>query len=249
MPKHGRKRRATTDFTVEHWCSPDEFTTFYKQEVKPKLTTLVDHKKQLDNWPFRHFLSLPDIIGTKHFLLDLFSRWDSRQGAFNFDGMLLHPTADEFAIILGLRARGRPMTERPLKSNNKKIQSDTWRRFIPEGPLNRGTLQSLLIRELGENCTATLEEWVSMFTMLLFSYVLFTRTNANVPMHLWEFVDNLEGLWNYGWGQAVHRDTCSQFEAIAKAVKGYYEGSGKKQVVMQGCIFVLMVCFQYTQTT
>lgn len=52
--------------------------------------------------------------------------------------------------------------------------------------------------------------------MYLFSMVLFTRVDAGVP---WGWVDDLEELWYYAWGPAVHHFTTRNFKDVAQTVQ------------------------------
>jgi hypothetical protein len=45
---------------------------------------------------------------------------------------------------------------------------------------------------------------------------VFTRVDAGVPMFLWENVDDLEELWYYAWGPAVHHFTTRNFKDVAQ---------------------------------
>jgi len=85
----------------------------------------------------------------------------------------------------------------------------------------------LLEHLLGEEQLATPDEWVSLFTMLLFSTVLFTKVDTTLPMWLWYFV-------------SVHNYKVQNFREVASEVHAQSITGRTGCPSITGCPFALM---------
>jgi hypothetical protein len=66
--------------------------------------------------------------------------------------------------------------------------------------------------------------------------LFFPQPNGHVIVQLLEYVDDLDSLWMYGWGPAVHQCIYAGIPALAEKVK---MGSQQKLAFLPGCSFAL----------
>lgn len=63
-------------------------------------------------------------------------------------------------------------------------------------------LECAIVDAIKKNCPA--KEVVGLLVMYLFTTILFPRSGAAVPVHLFNYVEDVEQLYDYNWADAVY---------------------------------------------
>lgn len=233
-------KRQRDGFYVANFCNVNDFRKKWKV-ISDKMNE-EHHRLIRQHWPFQHFLHMPAITVSRHFILDLFKNWDFDKGGFVYNGQNLYTSDNDFSIILGLMARGNKIKTKPLKTKAEELKSKVCAKFFPgDSYLVREDVEKCLMEQLEPEGFATPKEVISLFTMWFFSMVLFPCINRRVPMYLWEYVDDIEKLWDRAWGPAVHQHTSALFKSVATQVRDHYLYGTGSSPGMQGCAFAMEV--------
>ncbi|KAG9444809.1 hypothetical protein H6P81_016149 [Aristolochia fimbriata] len=76
-----------------------------------------------------------------------------------------------------------------------------------------------LVRKDGDMETIT-----KLVVLMVFVCILFPQANYGVPLTLYRYIDDLNGLKEYAWGEALHRHLVLQLSRKKAKNNGYFAG-------------------------
>lgn len=177
--------------------------------------------------PFGHFLDAqPTRINTciVEFLL---KRYDSDSRGFHLGTrqVFLPFNPAEFSVVLGLHRGGQHV---PISTKRKSRILDKY--FCGKSTnIERQKIVEYMQQLVGDRDEH--DDFARPFILLVFSCLLFPNGNQTVPPHVCHYVDNLETIGLYSWGDAT-------FTYLLKSMELSKKGEFKKQV--NGCLFGLL---------
>jgi hypothetical protein len=93
----------------------------------------------------------------------------------------------------------------------------------------------------GKRDKKSIEDFVRLFVLLVFSTILFPTNNYRPPHTLFVYVDNVKELSHYGWGEAVF----AYLVPSITAAKEELERRPTSMNYMDGCVVGLLVCCKH----
>ena len=184
--------------------------------------------------PFGHFLDSPNVrISTKCIKAILY-KWDAGRRGLTIAGNFLEFTAEDLSVVLGVPCHGKCVHWDGIKIKSQILKDhfhDNASRF------SRDEVKEKLKNLAGKCDKESVEMFVKMFVLLIFATILFPTNNYHPPHSIFVYVDNLNELGHYGWGQAIYQYLLSSIQIAKKAIEQYPE----KMHYMDGCVVGLLV--------
>ena len=97
-------------------CSPP-----YLHKLVSELSSHIS-KEQLaavSRTPFQQYWNIPDIPISSKFVIAVLKQWDSSNASLNIAGKVLALTVEDLSVVLGLKAHGRQVHLRSVKTKSK----------------------------------------------------------------------------------------------------------------------------------
>jgi len=145
------------------------------------------------------------------------------------DDIAIPFTAEEFGIVMGLQHVGQPV------DLELKMGSDMVERLF-EGKfhnVSRSEIYTKLLEFADKHGEKDVDDFVRLYILLVFNCILFPMSNYSTPRFLLPYVDDLDGISMYAWGDAV-------YQFLLDELKNHLEGDSGKRY-FDGCAIGLMV--------
>jgi hypothetical protein len=188
--------------------------------------------------PFRHFWTMPNISVSSRFVIAALKQWDSNSASINIGGRALPMTVDDLSVILGLKAYGKDVRLRKMRTKSQTLKTLF---NSTASKADRATLIETLWILAGSTDETSVNNFVRAFVLMVFNTVLFPTKTYRIPPKLFVFVDNLEELDCYNWGKAVH-------EFLVVSIRRFLEDRGLEKLIkhnkatyIDGCIVGVLV--------
>ena len=100
-------------------CSPP-----YLHKLVSELSSHIS-KEQLaavSRTPFQQYWNIPDIPISSKFVIAVLKQWDSSNASLNIAGKVLALTVEDLSVVLGLKAHGRQVHLRSVKTKSKTLK-------------------------------------------------------------------------------------------------------------------------------
>ena len=177
--------------------------------------------------PFGHFLTAPGKNISGALVECLANRYDPEQRGFVLgSNVLVEFKLEEFSCVLGLKYAANavhpklvlpsPIVSRLFGGHLKNVKR---KKII-------GHLRNLAGKRDRKG------DFARLYVLLAFNCLLFPESNQGTPAFVVHYVDNLEELWEYAWGDACYR-------YLEESIRLYREGRTERAI--NGCTFGLLV--------
>ncbi|XP_068648631.1 protein MAIN-LIKE 2-like isoform X2 [Aristolochia californica] len=227
---HSKEGGASRDNKIQCRCCPSRFVD------KVNELALTDrHKEILNQTPFGHLISLPKVVVQRTLIDDLLGRWKFVERAFQLGSKLVAFLPSDVALIMGLSMRGGNIDHHM----NVGI-SDIHTRLFTTKIVKRDMIEARLIEVSKGECQESIHDTVKLLVLYLFCVFLFPYSNVSLPYKYFRLVDNLEGLCDYAWANAVHEFLVDSISVASKKVQERNSGAPARPVgYLNGCAIVL----------
>lgn len=192
------REKTPKDTIAKTRCSVNTAMEFFHQEVFPLLSD--EHIKILSQTPFLHLFAFPRGISiSRPIIHQILLLWNRSEDCFKIKGKKLEFRPEEISLVMGLQFNGSKVIYKRKELTQSVIRS---RYFQPSGEISRNLLEEKILDALRERSPAS--DVVSLLVMYLFTMILFPQANGSVPLHMFQYVDDLDRLDTYSWGKAVY---------------------------------------------
>ncbi|KAF4393961.1 hypothetical protein G4B88_025930 [Cannabis sativa] len=163
----------------------------------------VHQSEALQKTGFGNLLSIPNQRLNKSLLDELMRRWDTNKQAFVLPRGEISLNLMDIALILSLRVVGPPVSlvnSIPFGDLERDYGAVIWKRKI--------TVTSLesKLNSFGDLCS---DEFVITFLMYTFGTFLFPNANGTVDSRLLSYIQDVDSIRRFSWGEAVLKDVCN----------------------------------------
>ena len=213
---------------AESRCSPQLFITEMKK-LDERITP--QQRDAVMRTPFSHFLQCSPNYNNAALMESIVDKYnDDIVGFAVGKGVTLSFPSTELSCVLGLRDAGVH-----VHPGLKKVPTVVRRFFDGKlGNVNRTTIIKVLHQIAGNEEWAAgerdIEDFARVFILFLFNTILFPTAHKYVPPYIIHYVDDLESIDEYAWGEAVHA-------FLVNSLKKRAEG----RTYVDGCTFGLVV--------
>lgn len=192
-----KAKKAARYTIINNKCIVDTSMKFIHTQVLPKLN--VDHLKLFLNTPFLHLFCFPKGVQANNVVVHkILTMWDNDKSLFKFHEKELKFTAEEVSLIMCLPNIGKHVNY--ARTVTKSMLRH--RHFPRKKSIRRADFQKGIVKALDDpNCSP--EDVVGLLVMYLFTTILFPQAGGAVPLHLFNYVEKLDELKKYNWGEAV----------------------------------------------
>uniref|UniRef100_A0A803QE03 Aminotransferase-like plant mobile domain-containing protein n=1 Tax=Cannabis sativa TaxID=3483 RepID=A0A803QE03_CANSA len=179
-------------------------TRFSLPSFLKQVKRLTDHQSEaLQKTGFGNLLSIPNQRLNKSLLDELMRRWDTNKQAFVLPRGEISLNLMDIALILSLRVVGPPVSlvnSIPFGDLERDYGAVIWKRKI--------TVTSLesKLNSFGDLCS---DEFVITFLMYTFGTFLFPNANGTVDSRLLSYIQDVDSIRRFSWGEAVLKDVCN----------------------------------------
>ncbi|CAO2839167.1 unnamed protein product [Amaranthus hypochondriacus] len=203
------------------------FTTKFSMSsfVKKVEELTHDQRTALEKVGFGYLIRIHHHTLRKNLLVEWMERWDSDKRVFVLNERELTITSVEAALILGLRAAGKPVIlheDDQLSKLEEEYGATQSNRKISISAIER-RLQSL-----GDLHN---EDFVRTFLLFIFGTLLFPSSSAKVDSRYLSLLKDLDRICEYAWGVAVVEDL---FNWLSKRKE-------EQTKSIEGCLILLQI--------
>jgi hypothetical protein len=175
----------------------DVAMNFFHKDVLKKLTA--EHMKLLALTPFLHLFAFPKNSQANNAILhNILLMWDGSENYFNFKGAKLEFTAEKVSLIMCLPSNGNPVVYKRKMITGFSLRA---RHFRFNQDISRHQLEQAILKAIDDKVVA--DDVVELLVMYIFTTILFPQAGGTVPVHIFHYVENIEKLWFFSWGEAV----------------------------------------------
>ena len=239
-----KKDKHSRETTIQNRCSPDAAMNFFHNQVLMKLTA--EHIRLLCKTPFLHLFAFPKGTQASRVVLhQILLMWDRQKRCFGFNGSDLHFTSEEVSLVMCLPSKGIQVncdrtsyTDSPLR----------WRHFRDMTRITKPDLEKAILKAIDDKCAPA--DVVGLLVMYLFTSTLFPQANGCVPTLFFPYVEIIEKIRTYNWGDAVHGllmdsiPSCSSWcRRMEKGGEDCGGSSEKSSPVLPVCTLALIVSY------
>lgn len=193
--------------------------------------TMTDaQRKRIETTPFKFFLDMPKKLDiSKKLLKVMLAKWDDHSDGFRVRDRVVSFSPLDVCFGLGLRIVG----EKVKFEDDHYRQPSHTRNLFGKRDLNIKKVKELLGEYQGNDAV---DDYCRIYILIGFAEFLFPRTKHLIEEKWFGFVDNLDSLDHYSWGNAVYDDLHS---CLCAAATG--EAKNESQVHIKGCAVLLQV--------
>ena len=177
--------------------------------------------------PFGHFMTAPKKKISAAMVESLARCYDPERRAFVLGSdVTVEFKPEEFSCVLGLKYAANAVHPKLV------LESSTVNRLFggKARNVNRRQIISNMSSIAGKRDRKG--DFARLYVLLVFNCLLFPDSNQGTPPFVVHYVDKLDGIWEYAWG-----DACYRF--LEESIRRFREG--KTEHTIQGCTFGLLV--------
>lgn len=178
------------------------------------------HYEALARNPFSHYLNMPVLSHSFRWVAALMKVYNVERRAFLFGHMLVPFECKEFSVILGLQYVGQHV------DINMQVDSSFVQRVFG-GKLTKVTRQhiaSKLMEYAKRNDTDSIKDFTRLYTVFVFNTILIPKGNMTLPRFVYPYVDNLDTLGYFSWGEVVYNVLVDNMREYVEGTSKYFEG-------------------------
>ncbi|KAG9447933.1 hypothetical protein H6P81_014061 [Aristolochia fimbriata] len=203
-------------------CSPTFFLeTIQKAKLKKK------HIRAIEKTPFGHFLKVKGGHIEATLVSSLANKYCKVRNSFLIGKRYMEFSAADVSNIMGLPFEGSHL----VVGRCKNIPDFVVNHFHGKAPNRKDITRKLrrLVRKDGDMDTIT-----KLVILMVFVCILFPQANYGIPLTLYRYIDDLNGLKEYAWGEALHRHIILQLSRKKAKNNGYFTGCALAMTVKRG---------------
>ncbi|KAK8930654.1 hypothetical protein KSP39_PZI016398 [Platanthera zijinensis] len=193
------------------------------------------HQTLLQLTPFHYILQLPHLELNHSLLQELLVQYDNFDSSFTIAGHRLKFKSDDVALIFGLPNHGKPVKLKAIKNK------DFFHRVFEKGAVSRFEIVYQLRRHGMDQSDHSVEAFVVLLLGLFISTVLAPSSNASIPASLWSYVDQLDHICDYDWGQLVYRELIDEIGRAKCHIAGEDADDEPSDSTYGGCFLALQL--------
>ena len=216
---------------IQNRCFIEIAMNFIHNILSGKLTG--EYVAELAKTPFLHLFCFPKGTHCNNAILhEMMLLWSTADSAFLFRGKKLNFTKEEVCAILCLPNLGKTVTWRRFTYTESMLRH---KHFKTIRRISRQQLEEAILKAISDKCPA--KEVVGLLVMYLFTTILFPQTGTTVPIHLFNYVEDIDTLYRYNWGEAVyellmlHIPSCAAWCKLMDNGEEVEEEEKKKKII------------------
>lgn len=197
-----KKEKSRKQTTIINKCFPDSLMDFFHNKVYKKLSD--QHITILSETPFLHLFAFPTGTQSNNAVLhQILLMWDNNKHCFSFKGSNLYFTSEEVSLVMCLPSKGQDVSYSRAYSRAKPYNSALrCKYFSPNKHITKPQIERAILDALDKNHAPN--DVVGLLVMYLFTTVLFPQSSGYVPVHMFQYVEDVENISKYNWGDAVY---------------------------------------------
>lgn len=180
-----------------------------------------EHRTVLNTTCFRQLISSQIMDGNSPLLTQLVLAWNQEGKYFRLGECRLSITVEDVALMLGLSTSGEAVMFKDTTDYPSWV-----RKHIKKGRADRTAIRKAVEHLVPSDRPEDILDTCRFMVLLLFTSLLFQRSNYSCPRSLSAYLEDLDELGSYHWAEAIHSFLLRSLHDAHLRLTGHFRQSG-----------------------